>query len=88
MFGTSPVRRQERFLQAVFADLVCGNTRTTRHVQSLRSCKKNFLQLRNGWTCRIVRVLPRTKSAHRACKNAPENGPVWSEICRVNICDE
>ena len=23
------------FLQAVFADLVCGNTRTTRHVQPL-----------------------------------------------------
>ena len=25
------------FLQAVFADLVCGNMRTTRHVQLLRS---------------------------------------------------
>ena len=24
------------FLQAVFADLVCGNTRTTRHVQPLQ----------------------------------------------------
>ena len=24
---------QERFVQAVFADLVCGNTRTTRYVQ-------------------------------------------------------
>ena len=30
------------FLQAVCADLVCGNTRTTRHVQSLRSCRKNL----------------------------------------------
>ena len=29
MFRTSPVHLQERFLQAVFADLVCGNTRTT-----------------------------------------------------------
>ena len=37
------------FLQAVFADLVCG----TRHVQPL---------LRNGWTCRVVRtVVPHTK---------------------------
>ena len=33
MFRTSPVHHQERFVQAVFADLVCGNTRTTRHVQ-------------------------------------------------------
>ena len=35
MFRTSPVHLQERFLQAVCADLVCGNTRTTRHVQPL-----------------------------------------------------
>ena len=32
------------FLQAVFADLACGNTvRTTRHVQPLRSCR-NFVK--------------------------------------------
>ena len=79
MFRTSPVHHQERFVQAVFADLLCGNTRTTRHVQPLRTCRKNcssaynfvqplrscrknfFLQLRNGWTCRVVRVLPHTK---------------------------
>ena len=36
MFRTSPVHLQARFVQAVFADLVCGNTRTTRHVQTLR----------------------------------------------------
>ena len=48
------------FLQAVFADLVCGNTRTTRHVQPL---------LHNGWTCRVVRtVVPHSKSANTACK--------------------
>ena len=41
MFRISPVHHQERFVQAVFADLVCGNTRTTRHVQPLRSCRKN-----------------------------------------------
>ena len=35
MFRTSSVHHQERFVQAVFADLVCGNTRTTRHVQLL-----------------------------------------------------
>ena len=34
MFRTSSVHHQERFVQAVFADLVCGTTvRTTRHVQ-------------------------------------------------------
>ena len=75
MFRTSSVHHQERFVQAVFAGLVCGNTRTTRHVQPLRS---------NGWTCRVVRVLPHTKSAN----TAPDDGPVRSETCRVNICDE
>ena len=35
MFRTSSVHHQERFVQAVFADLVCGNTRTTRRVQPL-----------------------------------------------------
>ena len=29
MFQTSLVHHQEHFLQAVFADLVCGNMRTT-----------------------------------------------------------
>ena len=33
-------------LQAVFADLVCGNTRTTRHVQPLpvrsETCRANI----------------------------------------------
>ena len=52
MFRTSPVHHQERFVEAAFADLVCGNTRTTRHVQP----------------CRVVRVLPHTKSANTACK--------------------
>ena len=37
MFRTSSVHHQERFVQAVFADLVCGTTvRTTRHVQALQ----------------------------------------------------
>ena len=35
MFRTSWVHHQKRFVQIVFADLVCGNTRTTRHVQPL-----------------------------------------------------
>ena len=59
MIQTSLVHLQERFVQAVRADLVCGTTvRTTRHVQPL---------LRIGWTCRVVRVLPYTKSANTAC---------------------
>ena len=76
------------FLEAVLADLVCGNMRTTQHVQPLRSCRKFFLQLCNSWTYRVVRVLPHTKSANTACKNAPDDGPVRSETCRANICDE
>ena len=35
MFQTSLVHHQERFVQAVFADLVCGNTVRTTY-QSLR----------------------------------------------------
>ena len=45
MFRNSPLHHQERFVQAVFADLVCGNTRTTRHVQPLRSCGKKFVMV-------------------------------------------
>ena len=37
MFRASPVHHQERFVQAVCADLACGNTRTARHVQPLQS---------------------------------------------------
>ena len=39
--------------------LVCGNTRnySTRPAVT----KLFFLQLCNGWTCRVVRVLPHTK---------------------------
>ena len=44
MFRSSSVHHQERFVQAVFADLVRGNTvRTARHVQPLRSCRKTAL---------------------------------------------
>ena len=62
-----------------------------RHVSDLTGPSSGafFLQLHNGWTCRVVRVLPHTKSAHTACKkNAPEDGPVRSETCRANIYDE
>ena len=43
MFRTS----SGAFLQAVFTHLVCGNKRTTRHVQPLRSCRKNIKYFRN-----------------------------------------
>ena len=43
MLRNSSVHHQERFVQAVFADLVCGNTRTTRHVQPLQSSSYNFV---------------------------------------------
>ena len=55
--------------------LVCGNTvRTIRHGQPL---------LR-----RVVRVLPHTNLRIQLVKYAPEDGPVRSETCRANICDE
>ena len=44
MFRTSPVHHQERFVQAVFADLVCGTTvRTTRHVQLQEGIKLGLI---------------------------------------------
>jgi hypothetical protein len=54
MFRTLPVHHQERFLQAVCADLVCGNTRTTRNVQPLQSnsvIKKRYVSC---WTAYIL----------------------------------
>ena len=52
------------------ANLVCDVLRTTRYPQMLCGCRKNEVQpLRSdGWTCRVVRVLPHTKSANTACK--------------------
>ena len=80
MFRTSPAHHQERFVQAVFADLASGNTCNPRHVQPL---------LRNGWTCRVVRtIVPHTKVCDTDCKNAPDDGPVRSEICRANLSAE
>ena len=56
MFRTTSVHHQERFVQAVFADLVCSTTvRTTRQVQPVQSSTLY------GRTCRVVRVLPHTK---------------------------
>ena len=43
MFWTSLVHLQERFLQAVRADLVCGNTRVTRHVRCRNDTQHNTL---------------------------------------------
>ena len=41
---------------------------TVYHLVIYMQSNKFFLQLRNGWMCRVVRVLPRTKSANTACK--------------------
>jgi hypothetical protein len=66
MFRISQVHPQERLLQAVRADLVCGNTRTTRYTMSSRygvvGRTAFFLQHRNGRKHRAVRVLPLTNT--------------------------
>ena len=77
MFRTSPVHHQERFLQAVLSDLLCGNTRTTRHVQPLRLDVSNSTRITTYQSLRIQLV-----------KNAPDDGPMRSETCRANIYDE
>ena len=59
MFWTSPVHHQEGFSSCI-CRLVCGN--------SVLLDTSSRYEIRNGWTCRAVRVLPHTKSAHTACK--------------------
>ena len=70
MFRTSPVHHQECFVQAVFADLVCGTTRTARHVQPLHSS---------------TRITTYQSLQIQLVQNAPGDGPVRSETCRANI---
>ena len=61
MFRTSPVHYRERFVQAVFADLVYGNMRTTRHVQPLQSCRKAVFAITEkksaNYICFVIRIL-------------------------------
>ena len=73
MFRNSPVHHQERFVQAVFADLICGNTRTARHIQPYKI---------------VVRILPHTTLRIQLVKDAPDDGPVRAETCRANISAE
>ena len=75
MFRTSSVHHQERFLQAVFADLVGGNTRTTRHVQLDVSSSTHGITTYQSLRIQLV-------------KDAPDVGPVRSETCRANISAE
>ena len=78
MFRTSPVHHQERFVEAAFADLVCGTTvRTTRHVQPLRLDVPSSTRITTYHSLRIQLV-----------QNAPDDGPVRSETCRANISAE
>ena len=84
MFRTSPVHLQERFVQAVFADLVCGNTRTTRHVQLLRSCR-NFVTAERVEQYAYYHI-PNLRI--QLVQNAPDDGPMSSETCRPNISAE
>ena len=45
MFQTSSVHHQERFVQAVFADLVCGSTRITTYQICTYSLYKTLLMM-------------------------------------------
>ena len=63
------------FLQAVCADFVCGNTRTARHEVTAGRVEQYAYYHITNLHIQLV-------------KNAPEDGPVRSETCRANICDE
>ena len=70
MFRASSVHHQERFVQAVFADwyVVIRVLLDTSSRYEVVGRNEFFTQFRNSWTCRVVRVLPHTKSAHTARK--------------------
>ena len=72
MFRTSPFHHQERFVEAVFADLVCGNTRTTRHVQPLQR-----LYVSSSTTYQNLQI--------QLVQNAPDDGPMRSETGRAKL---
>ena len=75
MFRASSVHHQERFVQAVFADLVCGTTvRTIRHVQLDVSSSARIT------TYQSLRM--------QLVQNAPDDGPMRSETCRADISAE
>ena len=59
--------------------LVCGNTRTTRHVQPLQRLDVSS-STHSSTTYQSLRI--------QLVKNAPEDRPVKSETCRANIRDE
>ena len=82
MFRTSSVHLQERFVQAVCADLVCGNTRTAGHVQPLGSCKQqNFCTLtENSQYCVFRRdyfMIEQTELYH--CKTTTTGSYVYKQ---------
>ena len=73
MFLTSPVHHQERFVQAVFADLVCGTTvRTTRHIQPLRQDVSSSTRITTYQSLQI-----------QLQQNAPDDGRMRPKTCRA-----
>ena len=73
MFRTSSVHHQERFVQAVFADLVRGTTvRTTRHVQPLQrldvSSTSTVNAYEDGTACKFRNVGTKISDAGRLPK--------------------
>ena len=57
------------------ADLVCGNTRTTRHVQALDVSSSTRITTYQSLRIQLI-------------QNAPDDGPTRSETCRANISAE
>ncbi len=72
-------------LQAVFADLLWANTRTTRHVQPLRSCRKTSVTAGRVEQYAYYHI---TNLQIELVKNAPEDGLGNYEICQANISAE
>ena len=77
MFRTSLVHLQERLFYKLYSQtLVCGNTRTTRHVQPQLDVSSS------------TRITTYQSLELQLLQNAPDYGPMRSEACRTNICDE
>ena len=67
-----------RFRQVKDVELVCGNMRTTRHVQPLRLDVSSSTNSSTTYQSLQIQLV----------QNAPDDGPMRSETCRANISVE
>ena len=72
------LKKMEVYLSLLFKRLNVANA------DEYPAFNVNKTQLCTSWTCRVVRLLPRTiVCIYSVYKEAPEDGPMSSETCRA-----